>query len=449
MCTISSLRDTYTIAKVEPFLLMTTNSPPQAPATTTTALPCWEAKEITLEDVPENIPNGSTVYIGSCSSTPEAVLNALVNHWKSTDIQILQMIPGGNLPHMRENIDRFRTSSFFSLSKTMYMGLEPAKHTTKSSSKRMMEGLADYRPMSYASVPRLLKENIVSVDVAVIKVTPPHKGYVSLGCGVEHTLSFIRHARVVVAEVNLHMPWTEGHSKLRVEEIDYWVRHDEPLLTTGQLWPDLLKQHDMNQYPQHVMDVMGENLVKLIPDGATLKFGWSPLSYVVLPFLHRRQNLGLHTDVLVEDMFHLHESGVFNNSLKTLDTGRTVVSQAHGSAELYEYLDRNPAIEFRSSDYVNDPLTLGKIDHLIAIEGALKIDMTGQVATDSIAHKFYGGVASTSESVRGAHFSKGGFPIVVLPSKSLQGRSNLLFALPPGSGVTITRSVRSSIVLLL
>lgn len=320
-----------------------------------------------MDDVPDKIPNGSNVYIGSCSSTPEAVLEALVQHWKSTDIQILQMIPGGNLPHMRENIDRFRTSSFFSLSKTMYMGVE------KINTSKKMEGLADYRPMSYSSVPRLLRENIVSVDVAVIKVTPPHKGFVSLGCGVEHTLSFIQNAKVVVAEVNIHMPWTEGHSKIRVEEIDWWVRHDQPLLTTDQLWPELLKDHGMNKYPQDVIDAIGENLVKLIPDGATLKFGWSPLSYVVLPFLNRRKNLGLHTDVLLEDMFRLHESGVFNNSLKTLDTGRTVVSQAHGSADLYEYLDRNPAIEFRSSDYVNDPLTLGKIDNLIAIEGALKV----------------------------------------------------------------------------
>jgi acyl-CoA hydrolase len=327
----------------------------------------WESKEIKLEDVPDKIPNGSNVYIGSCSSTPEAVLNALVEHWKSTDIQILQMIPGGNLPHMKENIDRFRTSSFFSLSKTMYLGLE------KINTSKKMEGLADYRPMSYSSVPRLLKENIVSVDVAVIKVTPPHKGFVSLGCGVEHTMSFIRHAKVVVAEVNIHMPWTEGHSKLRVQDIDWWVQHDQPLLTTEQLWPDLLKDHDMNRYPQEVIDAIGENLVKLIPDGATLKFGWSPMSYVVLPFLHRRKNLGLHTDVLLEDMFRLHESGVFNNSLKTLDTGRAVVSQAHGSADLYEYLDRNPAIEFRSSDYVNDPLTLGKMDNLIVIEGALKV----------------------------------------------------------------------------
>jgi len=304
---------------------------------------------------------------------------------------------------------------------------------------------------------------MLTVDVAVIKVTEPHKGFCSLGLGVECTRDFIRHAGVVVAEVTPRMPWTEGgqSSKVRVEEIDWWVMCDEPLKTTEQLWPDYIEKLVLNRHPPGVVEGMGKNIATEIPDGATLKFGWNPITYVarvchdlrldpfllglqlitflaitasysVFPYLRQRKNLGLHTDVMTEGLFRLQERGVINNTEKSIDVGRSVVSQAHGSKELYDFLDRNPAVEFHSVGYVNDPLRLARIKNLVSIVGALKVDLTGQVATDSIAHKFYGGVWSVDESVRGARLSDGGKSIVALPSKSLQGRSNIVFDLPPG-----------------
>lgn len=231
----------------------------------------WELKEISLSDVPEKIPNGSTVYIGSTASTAEAVLGALVDCPKSQDIQIVQMIPGGDLPHLRENVDRFRTSSFFPAKKG------PAYF--KNTPEDMKESLQDYTPMSVTSIPRLLKERILKVEVAIIKVTPPHKGYCSLGFGVECTRDFVNHASVVIAEVSNQMPWTEGHSKLRISEIDWWVsQHDTPLKTTAELWPEFVKKAVIYTHPQSVIKGIGQNLIKEIPDGATLKIGWNPIT---------------------------------------------------------------------------------------------------------------------------------------------------------------------------
>jgi GNAT superfamily N-acetyltransferase len=275
------------------------------------------------------------------------------------------------------------------------------------------------------------------VDVAIIKVTPPHKGFCSLGLGVESTKAFIRHAGIVIAEVNEQMPWTEGPSKIPVSDIDWWIAQDEPLLTIDKLWPEF---YEGPQYPADVMDKIGQNVLKEIPDGATLRFGVTPLARCVVPFLNQRKDLGLHTDLFIDGLMRLHDEGVITNVHKTIDTGRSVVSQAAGSQELYEFLDRNPVIEFHPLSYVCDPQVLGKIDNLISIVGALKIDLTGQVAIASIAHKFYGGVWSDDDSIRGARFSKGGKPIVVIPSKSLAGRSNILFSLPRGTGVSITRA---------
>jgi Acetyl-CoA hydrolase/transferase N-terminal domain len=229
--------------------------------------PPWESKQITSDDLTTKIPNGSNIYIGSGASTPEAVLTALANSSHTRDLQIIQMLPGGNLPHLREGIDKFRTCSFFSMSKTVYKSKEELQ-TFMSAAK---EGLADYRPMSLGSVPRLLDEGLLTVDVCVIKVTKPHKGYVSLGVGVEHTASFIRHSQLVVAEVNPQMPWTEGHSKLRLDQIDWWIWNDEPLKTTTELWPEFFENLERHKQSDDVLDQLGQQVLKLIPDGATLK----------------------------------------------------------------------------------------------------------------------------------------------------------------------------------
>jgi acyl-CoA hydrolase/GNAT superfamily N-acetyltransferase len=399
----------------------------------------WESRQITLKDVAEKIPRGSNVYIGSTASTAVSTLAALVDSWNLADIQIIQLIPGGNLPHLKENQDRFRTFSFYSFTKSTFYSSQASESETTTA----CESLADYTPMTVSVIPRLLDEKKLHVDVALIKVTKPHKGFCSLGFGVEFTKDFIQHADLVIAEVNENMPWTEGPSKIHTNSIDWWIQKDERLLTTKELWPEFV---GAQAYNKDMLDGIGKNIVKLIPDGATLKFGLNPVVVSVYPFLSERKDLGLHTDLYTESLFRLQEEGVITNSKKTIDRGRTVVSQAIGSQELYDFLDRNPAIEFHPLSYVNDPQVMGKIDNLVAIVGALKIDLTGQVAIDSISHKFYGSVWSTEESFGGARFSTGGKSIVALPSKSLHGRSNVVFALPPGTGVSVTRSIVEYVV---
>lgn len=332
------------------------------------------------------------------------------------------------MPHLTQSLDRFRTSSFFSYNRTNFFSTAERQKT---------EGLNDYTPVGVNQITRLLQENSVHVDVSIIKVTPPHKGFVSLGMGVEATMDFIRHSEIVIAEVNENMPWTEGRSKVPIEEIDWWIPVHKPILTTSQLWPELTSGP---AYPQEILDRIGSHVIKEIPDRATIRVGIQPMIYSVIKFFRQRSDLGLHTDLLNEEFYKLHMEGVITNKYKTIDNGRSVVGQAHGSAELYDFCDRNPIIEFHPSSYTCDPQTLAKIDNLVSIISALKIDVTGQVATDSIAHKFYGGVWTDEDSIRGAKFSKGGKPIVVLPSTSISGRSNIVFELPPGTGVSITRS---------
>jgi len=423
----------------------------------------WDSKEISLTQLVQDrlIPNGSTIYIGSCAATPDTTLQAIIDDVRLENLTILRLIPSGNYPHIQhKNLDQLRTASFYSFTKG---GFFKPDHTTTTTSKLSVvtEGLEDYKPVSIAAIPRLLKETKLQIDVALIKVTPPHKGFCSLGMGVDSTYDIVQYLAnhtngnkkgLIIAEINANMPWTEGPTKIPVSDITYWLRptasgdvtmdgtppNDEPLKLTQELWPAFIT----NQfYARKILDRIGENVVDLIPDQATLRFGISPIVHSVFPFLRQRKDLGLHTDILSQTLYQLHLEGIITNKYKTINTGRTVCSQAHAETyAMYDFLDRNPVIEFHPSSYVCNPQVLGRIDNLIVVVGALKVDVTGQVATDSIAHKFYGGVWSDDDSIRGAKFSNGGKPIVVLSSKSLQGRSNIVFALPPGTGVSITRA---------
>lgn len=123
----------------------------------------WANKEIELKDVASKIDNGSKIYIGSCAATPEAILEALVDDYRLADIQIIQIVPGGNLPHLHENLDRFRTSAFYSFDQKA--GFFDAEFGVSS----QKEGLKDYTPVGVNQVPRLLDEKKLLVDVALSK----------------------------------------------------------------------------------------------------------------------------------------------------------------------------------------------------------------------------------------------------------------------------------------
>jgi acyl-CoA hydrolase/GNAT superfamily N-acetyltransferase len=383
--------------------------------------PEWNAKRLELSDVAEKIPNGSNITIGSTSATAHATLSAIVKDKSLLDINILQFIVGGELPHLEESPSRFRTTTNFAFERA---------------GQKIRQGIADYVPVSASKVNRLFTERLIAVDVAIVKVTPPNKrGFCSLGMGVDFAQESVKAAKIVIAEVCEHMPWTEGDSLIHAEKIDWWLEHNAPLHTAEELFPNL----NRNILSAPILSKIAENVMFEIPDGATLKFDLNLAVNQLVPFLKDKKDLGLHTDLLTDELLHLIKSGVINNSRKNINHGKTVVSHASGSKALFHFIHRNPAIEFQSLYKINRIDYIAQQDNLIAIVGGLKVDLSGQVAVDSVGSRFYSGVGSSDDSIRGAGYSKGGKPIVVLPSMSMKGKSNILFALPEGTGVTITR----------
>jgi len=296
--------------------------------------------------------------------------------------------------------------------------------------KAALEGKINYIPSYLSQIPRLFKNRSIGLDVALIQVSPPDRfGYCSLGVSVDITRSGMENAGLVLAQVNPRMPKTRGDSFVHVDEIDYFVIKDEPIVEIVPLKKD-----------PEIARRIGHYISSLIKDGATLQIGFGHLPGGALKFLDKKKDLGLHTQVITEDMLPLFEKNIINNSKKTLLPGRVVASLCMGSENLYRYVDDNPKFYFRSSEFVNDPVVIARNDNLISISSALEIDLTGQVCSDSMGYLFYSGIGDQVDFLRGSAMSKGGFSIIALPSTAQNGAvSRIVPHLSEGAGVATTR----------
>ena len=255
----------------------------------------------------------------------------------------------------------------------------------------------------------------------------PH-GYCSLGVAVECTKTAAQCARTVIAEINPQMPRVHGDCFIHVSRIDILVECDAPLL---ELPPDPVTD---------VQKQIGKHVAGLIEDGSTLQMGIGGIPDSVWSFLGGHHNLGVHTEMFSDRIIPLIESGVINGERKTLHPGKVVASFVLGTRKLFDFIGNNPAIEFHPSEHVNDPFVISQNARMVAINSALQIDLTGQVCADSMGNYLYSGIGGQIDFIRGAARSRGGKPIIAMPSTAKGGTlSRIVPNLYPGSGVVTSR----------
>jgi acyl-CoA hydrolase/RimJ/RimL family protein N-acetyltransferase len=296
--------------------------------------------------------------------------------------------------------------------------------------KAAFEGKIEYIPAYLSQIPLLFTSHRIGLDVALVQVSPPDKfGYCSLGVSVDITKAAFESARMVIAQVNPKMPKVCGDTFVHVDEIDYLVWHEEPLvMSVPKIQDDSITRR------------IGHFVSQLVDDGATLQIGFGTLPFAILKHLDRKKDLGIHTQLVTDGLIPLIEKKVITNREKTLLPGRIVASLCMGTERLYEYINDNPAFYFRASDFVNDPREIARNDNLISISSALEVDLTGQICTDSVGHLFYSGIGDQVDFIRGSHISKGGFSIIALPSTAKNGTvSRIVPHLSEGAGVATTR----------
>ena len=374
-------------------------------------------KVVDAETAVSLIKNGSRVFVGTGCGEPQHLIRTMVEDLNTQDIMVYQMLSWtfANYVDDPKFLKRFSLKLFF------------ISHDMR---KAAFEGNIDYVPTYLSQIPRYFANHRIGLDVALIQVSPPDKyGYCSLGVSVDITQAGAQNAKIVIAQVNPRMPRTWGESFLHVDEIDYFVEYEEPLV---QAVPTLKNQE--------IASRIGFYVNQLVDDGATLQIGFGHLPNTILAHLSNKKDLGIHTQLITDAFLPLFENKVITNAKKTLYPGRVVASLCMGSEKLYRYVDDNPMFFFRSSEFVNDPTVIARNDNLTSISSALEVDLTGQVCSDSMGHLFYSGIGDQVDFLRGSAMSKGGFSVIALPSTAQNGSvSRIVPHLSEGAGVATTR----------
>lgn len=373
-------------------------------------------KIVTAEEAVKVIKSNDRVYVQAAAATPKILINAMTQRSAELrNVEVCHLHVEGDAPYANPELrDSFHVNSFF-------VG-NNVRHT-------LAAGNGSYTPVFLSELPLLFKRNILTLDVAFIHVSVPDKhGYCSLGVSVEATLAAISNAKTVIAQVNPQMPRTLGDGIIHVTEIDLFVECNETIPT-----------HDM-PISTDIENKIGDFVASLIEDRSTLQMGVGVIPNAVLSKLTNHKDLGLHTEMFSDGVIDLILKDVINGNYKTIDPGRTLATFLMGSKRLYDYVDDNPFVELRASDYVNDVSIIKQNKNMVAINSAIEVDVTGQVCADSMGSKIYSGVGGQMDFIRGASLSEGGKAIIALPSITKSGISRIVPSLKPGAGIVTTRA---------
>ena len=371
---------------------------------------------VSAEEAVKVIKSNNRVYIQAAAAAPQALIKAMTaRHEELRNVEVCQLHTEGEAPYANPKLHAsFHVNSFF-IGKNV-------RHTLKA-------GNGSYTPVFLSELPLLFKRNIIDLDVALIHVSIPDKhGYCSLGVSVEASLAAIDNAKHVIAQVNRNMPRTHGAGIIHVSEIDLFVESN-----------DDLPIHEMSE-PTDLESKIGNYVAGLIEDRSTLQMGIGSIPNAVLSRLTNHKDLGLHTEMFSDGVIDLILNDVINGNYKGVNRGRALTTFLMGSKRLYDYVDDNPFVEMRASNYTNDVSIIKQNPKMVAINSAIEVDVTGQVCADSIGAHMYSGVGGQMDFIRGASLSEGGKAIIALPSTTKSGISRIVSSLKPGAGVVTTRS---------
>jgi len=377
----------------------------------------YRSKRMSAEQALTALSSCNRVWIQSGCGTPSVLVDALVARaGELRDVEIVHMKTLGSADYTRPEYEgHFR-----------HRGLFLGDNVREA----VANGRADYTPIFLSEIEGLFESGALPLDVVLMQVSPPDAhGFVSLGTTVDCTLTLVRYAKIVIAEVNRRMPRTHGETNVHISHISAIVESDRPLL---ELEAERLTETHMR---------VGANVASLIPDGATLQTGIGGIAEAVLHCLGDKHDLGIHTELAPDGAVDLMEAGIINGERKTLHRGKAVVAFVLGSQRLFDFVHENPGFEFRPISYTNDPFVVAQNERMVAINGALQVDLTGQVCADSIGTRPYSGFGGQIDFIRGAARSKNGVPIIALPATAKHGTvSRIVPVLDPGAGVVTSRA---------
>lgn len=375
----------------------------------------WSSRGVSPDDAVSLVRSGMRLFVHGAAATPHPLLAALTRRADLEGVRLYHMHTEGEAPWTAPGVaERLRSVSLF---------CGPALR------EPVADGRADFVPVFLSDIPALFYNGVIPLDVAIVQLSPPDRhGYCSLGTSVDCARAAVDTARFVVAEINTRMPRTLGNTAFPFDRLDAFTVTDRPL--PGHAPGD----------ESPVEARIGEIVAGLVEHRATLQMGIGAIPDAVLARLHDKKDLAIHTEMFSDRVVDLIESGAVTNRYKQIHAGRTVTSFINGSQRLYDFVDDNPQVEFHPCDRTNDTGLIARNPKVTAINSAIQVDLTGQVCADSIGSRIYSGIGGQMDFIRGAARSRGGKPIIALPSTAAGGRvSRIVAQLTPGAGVVTTR----------
>ncbi len=375
------------------------------------------AKIRTAAEAVQIVKSGDTVFLQGSAATPATLIKALGD--RADELRGVGIVSLSTLGDMCLANPEYRDSFYFN-----------SVFVSKNIRKAVNSGMGNYIPVFLSEIPSLFKSGLLPLDVAFINVSPPDRhGFSSLGVSVDVTVSAIKAAKYVIAQVNTCMPRTHGDGLVHMDEINAFVDvHDE------------LPEVDYRKHITPIEEAIGKNCASLIEDGATLQLGIGTIPDAVLAQLTNHKDLGVHTEMFSDGVIDLVKMGVITNKFKKKHRRKIITSFAMGTRELYDFIDDNTQFAFLESDYVNKAYIISRNPKVAAVNSAIEIDITGQVCADSIGTYQYSGVGGQMDFIRGAAMSEGGKPIIALASRTNKGAAKIVPFLKEGAGVVTTRA---------
>jgi acyl-CoA hydrolase/GNAT superfamily N-acetyltransferase len=366
----------------------------------------WKAKIISPEAVIRKVKPGMSIFIGTGVAEPRTLVRTLMNSTAGNlnDLELIQLVSFGDAISLGKlRSQQYRLKTFFS---------------GWVSQDAIMEGRVDVIPSRFAWIPALIESGQTPVHAAFVQITPPDKnGNCSLGLAVDAARQAMEKATLVIGEINRQIPRTFGDTFVSVSEFTNLVEaRDAPIY--------------FDRSPvDAVYDQLAVRVAELVEDRSCIAFSIGPLFEALGRHLVDKKHLGVHSPVFTDALMDLVTTGAVTNRSKGTYRGKSLVSYAIGTPELFTWLDQNPLVEFQAIDKVFNPSQIGCNAHFTAVVAARKVDLYGRIVLQIGKGTVATGPAEVADLVSGAEISPGGRTIFALPSRNRKGISNILISI--------------------
>jgi len=381
----------------------------------------YKSKLISMDEAVRKIHSGDTLCAGIATGVPYALLDALADY-SLEHLENVTFYFGAGFKPYKMGMPQY--NGHLNISSCFYGPIERA--FVKAGSR------FPYQPIHLSDT---LYDRTVRHRGNVLLVTgtePNEDGMISLGPSPMDDALLDCYDTIIV-QVNKNTPWVNGVDCMYpVDRVTWLVECDEKLPVLPKAPPT----------PEET--AIAGHIVDLVPDGACIQLGIGGVASAIGTFLKDKKDLGVHTEMFVETLADLMRCGAVNNSRKNFCPGKSILGFSLGSNEMYAFMDHNPNIEARPFGWVNDPRIIAQNDNMISINGAMQVDLMGQVCAESVGLKQFSGTGGQADFVRGAKWSRGGKSFLALPSTLTtddgEVKSKISLTLPLGSVVTTPRA---------